>query len=418
MAIPVQCTSAVFSPDALRVLTASVDGTARLWEADSGKLLTTFHGQIDAIWSAVFSPDGRRVLTTSTDPGSIDASVTEKTARLWETDSGKLLTTFRGHAGEIWSAVFSPDGQRVLTASADTTARLWETASGKVSVTFEGHTGEVRSAVFSPDGKRVLTASEDATARLWEADSGKLLAIFQGHTGKVCSAIFSPDGQRVLTASEDMTARLWEANSGKLLATFQGHTGEVWSAVFSPDGRRVLTASGDMTARLWPVLLPAVPPPKWCSDFLIWLGGERIAPDGQIETLSGDELLQLEATLRLHTSEDTDYARLLRWRLSPPQERPVEPYSATTQEQAADLIIRPDMNAYEAEHAYDLDPWHPLVHLALAGFEKDAIRADFLRRYSIDRLPNDKLLCQRATEFLRKQGRDDLARELQGRSSR
>jgi hypothetical protein len=79
----------------------------------------------------------------------------------------------------------------------------------------------------------------------------------------------------------------------------------------------------------------------------------------------------------------------------------------------ADLIIRPDMNEYETEHAYDLDPWHPLVHLALAGFEEDPIRADFLRRYSLDRLPNDPKLRKRAAEFLRKQGKEDLAREVE-----
>ena len=53
------------------------------------------------------------------------------------------------------------------------------------------------------------------------------------------------------------------------------------------------------------------------------------------------------------------------------------------------------MNSAEARHAYDLDPWHPLGHLALAGFEEDPIRADFLRQYSLDRLPNEPRLCQR-----------------------
>ena len=117
-------------------------------------------------------------------------------------------------------------------------------------------------------------------------------------------------------------------------------------------------------------------------------------------------------------NEDTDYARLLRWSLLAAEERPVDPYGTTTQEQAADLIIRPDMNGYEADHAYDLDPWHPLIHLALAGFEEDPIRADFLRRYSLDRLPNDPKLRQRAADFLRKQGKEDLAREVETRGNK
>jgi hypothetical protein len=154
-------------------------------------------------------------------------------------------------------------------------------------------------------------------------------------------------------------------------------------------------------------------PPDWCKDFLVWLGGKRIASDGQIETLSRDELLKLEARLRLHMNDDNDCARLLRWRLLTAEVRPVDPYGVTTQEQAADVIIRPDMNKYEAEHAYDLDPWHPMVHLVLAAFEGDPIRADFLRRYSLDRLPNDPKLRLRAAEFLYNQGKEDLAREVE-----
>jgi hypothetical protein len=134
-----------------------------------------------------------------------------------------------------------------------------------------------------------------------------------------------------------------------------------------------------------------------------------------MQTLSADELLKLENRLRPHTNEDTDYARLLRWRLSSSRVRPVDPYGTTTQEQAADIIIRSDMNEYETEHAYHLYPWHLFIHLALAGFEEDQIRAAFLRRYSLDRLPNDPKLRRRAAEFLRKQGKEDLARKVEAR---
>jgi hypothetical protein len=124
----------------------------------------------------------------------------------------------------------------------------------------------------------------------------------------------------------------------------------------------------------------------------------------------------MEARLRPHMHEDTDYARLLRWSLLRATDRPVDPFGITVQEQAADVIIRSDMNSPEAQHAYDLDPWHPLIHLAVAGFEKDPVRADFLRRYSLDRLPTDAKLRQRAIELLRRQGKEDLVRGLESQS--
>ncbi len=111
------------------------------------------------------------------------------------------------------------------------------------------HQGEVVGAAFSPDGTRILTASADKTAKLWDATSGKLIGSFD-HLAGVLHASFSPNGTRILTASVDNTAKLWDAGSGKLIAWFQ-HQNWIWHGAFSPDGTRILTASADHSAKLW-----------------------------------------------------------------------------------------------------------------------------------------------------------------------
>ena len=120
-----------------------------------------------------------------------------------------------------------------------------------------GHADMVWSAAFSPDGRRIVTASFDRTARIWDADTAKQLAVLSGHGDDVWSAAWSPDGRRIVTASFDRTARIWDAAGGVQLAVLSGHGDGVWSAAWSPDGRRIVTTSADQTARIWDANVPA-----------------------------------------------------------------------------------------------------------------------------------------------------------------
>jgi WD40 repeat protein len=247
--------SAAFSPDGKRVVTASQDGTARVWEVDEGmfavvsgrsawKALARLAGHSHWVFSAAFSPDGQRVVTVSEDG----------TARVWDVKETLLqdrwLATLVGHGKGVLSVAFSPDGQQLVTASKDGTARIWSIAEPGVLATLVGHARTVSWAAFSPDGQRVVSGSEDETARVWSAE-GQLRATLQGHVHhQVTMTAFSPDGQSVVTASRDWIARVWSTR-GEPRFSLQGHRGTVWSAVFSPDGERLLTASEDGTARVW-----------------------------------------------------------------------------------------------------------------------------------------------------------------------
>jgi WD40 repeat protein len=232
--------SAVFSPDGELILTASPDGTARVWNATGGALLATLtHGQ--PLASADFSPDGRRILTLAWNG----------TVKVWDVQSKQELAVLGGHAANVGSAAFDTDGRHVVTASKDGTARIWDAEAGEGPILLAGHASDIVDLAFSSDGSRIMTASSDATARMWDTRSGKQLVVLGGHSGGVRGAIFSPDDQRVLTASDDGTARLWDGTSGGLIAVLAGGQSAIEGAAFSPDGKRIVTASADRTARLW-----------------------------------------------------------------------------------------------------------------------------------------------------------------------
>ena len=234
--------SAEFSSDGVNLVTATGDFVARLWEAETGTEIAVLAGHTDEVRSAVFSPDGRRVVTASDD----------RTARLWDVESGAEIAVFAGHEAEVESAAFSPDGRRLLTVSSGGTARLWDIKSGAEIAVHAGHKGRIYARTFSPDGRRLLTASSDGTARLWNVKTGTVIAVLDGHVYSNKSVRFSPDGAHLVTASRT-TARLWDVETGTEIAVFAGHEGGINSAAFSPDGRRVVTASNDRTARLWDV---------------------------------------------------------------------------------------------------------------------------------------------------------------------
>lgn len=230
--------SASLAPDGRSLLTVAAGGEGQIWCAETGRAVAELEG---AAATGHFCPEGHRVVGSSSD----------EAARIWCASTGKCLHTLQGHTGEVRAAKFSPDGSMVLTGAGDGTAAIWS-SNGLRLCTLEGHTDVVKSVDFSTCGQMAASASADGTARVWAVPSGKLLQVYRGHSKAISSVKFAPDGQRLLTSSAyDGTARLWDVVSGNCHLVIPGDGKVVNDAVFSPDGQKVLLASASESLRIF-----------------------------------------------------------------------------------------------------------------------------------------------------------------------
>ncbi|MBV9674573.1 MAG: hypothetical protein JO076_17350, partial [Verrucomicrobia bacterium] len=282
---------------------------------------------------------------------------------------------------EVNAAVFNQEGTRILSASLDKTAKLWDAASGTLIGSFV-HAAPVTYAIFSPDGAQILTTSADNTAKLWDAASGKLIASFD-HQDTVRWAAFSPDGGWILTASWDKTAKLWDAATPKKLALHVQGLSET-------AGRKSTSGSFEGSRALEPEALAT-----FASNLEFSKDGSLVAVDEERRSQLKKQLMSLAADTRPN-------ARFQAWFLKNGAAQTVFPAGTVRISEWVDnaLLTNPTVNEEWLRAASVLLPENPLLHICLAGFEKDFRRADFLRSFGVAKLPNDNAVCTRACEML------------------
>ena len=211
------------------ILTAPLTEDTPLRVLPEAQILGGHSGYVTAV---AWSPDGHHILTASNDG----------TARIWDATTGDNTLTLT-HTNSLSVVAWSPDGHHILTGSEDGTVRIWDAATGDNTLTLT-HKASVTAVAWSPDARHILTGSDDGTARIWDTTTGdNTLTLTLTHTDWVRAVAWSPDGHHILTASEDRTARIWDATKGEQVRFFIAFLPEGECAVLTPDQTRVIGAS-------------------------------------------------------------------------------------------------------------------------------------------------------------------------------
>jgi WD40 repeat protein/serine/threonine protein kinase len=236
--------SVAYRPDGKQLATASEDGTVRLWDVATGAEVLRFQRHAAPVHCVAYSPDGRRLASWGMD---FDL-------RIWDAATGQEQQRLTGHSGRVFNLDFHKDGRYLVSAGADG-MRIWDLQSGEKKA-MQGINSACLRAVFSPDGERLVSAVWDHTVQVWDWRIEQEVLSLRGHTDLVMSVAFSGDGKRLASAGFDGTVRVWNATplsddppgpSRRLQGRHSGQCG----AIFSPDQRYLVTASLDGTVKIW-----------------------------------------------------------------------------------------------------------------------------------------------------------------------
>ncbi len=220
---------AVISPSGNHILIGGADDKVRLWDTSKGEVVLTFSGHQGTVRDAVFSPDGELVVT-----GADDGSL-----KVWEAANGKLVRTIHSQEDEILRkptlvdavsgqpvvdtsaavtcVAFSSDGTRIVSGGSDNAVKVWQTETGKLLQTLRGHYGRVTSVAMNANGDRIVSGSDDNTVRIWNVESGNELRSTQEVTWGIRRVFFNKIGDQVISLDGLGAVTVQEASTGNIL---------------------------------------------------------------------------------------------------------------------------------------------------------------------------------------------------------
>jgi WD40 repeat protein/serine/threonine protein kinase len=269
-----EVTGVAFGADGRHLVSASSDGTVRLWDVTGRRLVHTLTGHSGVVYKAVLAPDGKRVASAGDDG----------TVRTWDAATGEPVFTCPGHRGGALCVAFSPDGRALASGGNDGAVRLWDGA-GHELLALAGHDGPVTGVAFGPDGGRLVSAGRDGTLRLWDVPGGRAGPVARVPDGWVMAVAFAPDGKTVASGGTDGIARLWDAGTATLSRASPGQKDWVTAVAYSPDGKWLAAGGHDAAVRFWDVATGGEAHAPLRHDGPV--GGLAFSPDGRSLATAG-----------------------------------------------------------------------------------------------------------------------------------
>ncbi|BDA43395.1 Transcription initiation factor TFIID subunit 5 [Coccomyxa sp. Obi] len=241
-----------FSSSGAMVAGGFADSSVRVYDASKATSkgeksqrdeASVLRGHSRPVYGLDFSPDSRLLLSASGDG----------TVRLWSTDLFANLVAYRGHTFPVWDVAMGEQGHYFVSASADRTARVWCTERAQPLRSLVGHHSDVAVVCWHPCCHYVATGSHDRTVRLWDIRDGCAHRILVGHRAPITSLEFASDGSTLYSGDEDGCVSAWDlAQAKRLHHAPAAHSGPVWSLATSRGSSALLASGGaDSTLRLW-----------------------------------------------------------------------------------------------------------------------------------------------------------------------
>jgi WD40 repeat protein len=267
--------SVAVSPTRQWFASAGEDALIKLWDIDTGQCCKVLRGHLSAIQAIAFSPLTEGMSNADNGMGYLVSASSDGTVKLWDVTTGICIRTLTGHRSRVWGLAVHPHGQMIASGSFDHTVRIWQGDSlftaepekgilpaeyspvsddeGDCLIVLDEHTHWMWGVAFSPDGTQLATASGDHTIKLWDTQTWTCLHTLEGHTSWVQSVAFSPEGNSLVSGSVDTTVKIWDVRTGDCCQTLCGHSNWIYAVIFAKDGQTIISSCQDETLKIWDV---------------------------------------------------------------------------------------------------------------------------------------------------------------------